>query len=56
MKGVRESVLVVELIHVVGEHQLFGVVHAQDALGLALRLRQSGQEQPGQNGDDRDHH
>jgi hypothetical protein len=36
--------------------QLLEVVHAKDPLGLGLGLRQGGQQHPGENGDDRDHH
>jgi hypothetical protein len=35
---------------------LVGVIHAVDAMRLALGLGQSGQQQASQNGNDSDHH
>ena len=39
-----------------GEGELLAVVDTTDALSLGLRLRQSRQEHPGQNGNDGDDH
>lgn len=47
-----EFVVVVALVHVVGEHQLLGVVHAHDARGFGLGPGQGRQEHARQDGND----
>src|SRR5690606_9199221 len=54
MEIARELVIVVPRVHVIREHELLRVVHAQRALSLGFRLCQIRQEQDQQNRDDRD--
>ena len=56
MVRAREFIVVIALVHVVGQHQLLGVVHTEDALSFGFSLGQRGQEHACQNGDDGDDH
>ena len=56
MKRHDDSVVIVQLIHLPSEHELLGIIHAHNALSLALGLCQGGQEHAGQNRDDGDNH
>ena len=47
---------VVPRVHVRRQHQLLGVVHAEDALGFLLGLTQGWQQHSGKDGNNRDHH
>ena len=54
----RPNKLIIEIscVQVPSEHKLLAVVQAQDSLRLGFGLGQGGEEQAGQNGDDRDDH
>ena len=50
-----ESVIVIDVVHLPGQHQLLAIAHTHDALSFGLRLGQCGQQharQNGNNGDD----
>ena len=49
-----EAVFVVAKVHVAGEHELFGVVHAEDAFGFFFGFAQRGQKHAGEDGNDGD--
>lgn len=51
----REDVVVIVGVHLHVDAELFEVVEAGDAVGLALGARQRRQQQRGQNGNDRNH-
>src|SRR3989442_7516400 len=52
----RQKVIMIRRVHSPADHHLFAVIHAQDSLCFSLVLRQSGQKQPGEDGDDRYDH
>ncbi len=54
--GGGEAVLVVAEIHMAGEHELFGIVHAEDAFGLFFGFGKGGQQHACEDRDDGDNH
>jgi hypothetical protein len=54
MESHWESICVIALVQVIGQHYLLGVVHAGNTLRLTLCLGQGGQEERGQDSDDGD--
>ena len=55
--GIRPvELIIVASVQVCGEHQLLGVVHAEDALRFRFGFGESGQQHSGENGNDGNHH